>query len=361
MSDITPCHSRSTYVGLVVAFIIGFAVRHALDVAESSSASRLTEVAERVTHADRNTIDSKAKLSPRKSPLGRSAAIEHATEPYQSERELSQVGEYPASMDERIEHIKHLIADQSARGQRQMSKAVQDLMNSVRREPDSHQVLLTHLAEEQSDLKDLLLSVLVANESPEASSQALLLAQQGQTLQERLLGLELLSHARNQDKETRAALVDILQANTYADEDTAVATLSALGRRGLVVRDDQERIIAAVKPYIQSTAPKVREQGIRLLGEWGPGDAAVTELIVSATQDSNPQVRLGALETLGQGGFRFNEVGEAIVARLQDAGEDQEVRMAAARALEQFPMDRHTYAVYEAFTSSLQSAKPDPS
>lgn len=258
---------------------------------------------------------------------------------------------------ERLADLEALLADPNAHSEAELSREAEKLATAINADKGERSLVVERFLQTLgTEEGSVLAAALGGVDDPEVESAVVRLAEGTGTPTQRIAALELLSQAGNQSPTTRTALLGILDSNIQGDEQVTVATLSALGRRGATSISEQERVIGTTEPLVQSRNARIREQSLRILAEWAPHDEFLLRTLTTATQDPDAAVRSSALRLLADNGFRFDDVRDAITMRLQDPQEEPQVRLTAWQALETFPLDDQTYALYGEFKNAYSSA-----
>jgi hypothetical protein len=265
------------------------------------------------------------------------------------------------SVSNQLATIEAMLMNHNAGDEKKLNREFQKLITSVGIDPGVRKIVLERFLDAAgTEMGVMLGSVLSSTKDTEVESAVLHLAQDGSSPEQRLAALEFLNQSQTQQQSTRSALLDVLKNQSEVDNRAVSATMSALTNRRPVSLSEQDGVINAIKPYIESASPSLRKSGINSLAEWAPQDHVVLQTVTAGTQDPDLSVRISAVQSLGQNGFRFEDVRDTIITKLQDQQENFQVRVAAWRALDNYPLDDQTYSTYAEFKRNYPSQTIDP-
>jgi HEAT repeats len=254
------------------------------------------------------------------------------------------------SASELLTTLESLSAQKKTVDDLQASTEFQQLMALIQADPSATKLVMERFLEVAgTPLGDLLSSALLASGgSFDAQAVAVQLLRDG-TPQQRVGALSMLGQVGGtHDAHTRAMVLDILQNDSGANTELAVAALSTLNRVGDVISlTEQQDVVETITPLLHAQDPQLRETSLLMLSQWAGHDEAALQTFTEAANDTNQAVKVAAISALG--GFSFEDVRDTLLSKIQNPNEDFDVKNAAQAVLGTFPLDDQALKVYKEF------------
>ena len=209
----------------------------------------------------------------------------------------------------------------------------------------TRQVLDAFIRSPDSEMGQMLSSVLGLFKDAEIESAAMQLAGSGINADQRIAGLSLLRRLDIDNQASRQVVVKIIDTET--DPEVVNAALYAL-KPTVASKQEAQKVLHALQRHLSSDDPETRRRSVIAYADWATG-ASNTQAIVNALYDDSVDVRAGAAFALSRSKHRSESIRDALIAKISDGNEDWTVRDQAWQAVQSFELDDESRRVFLEF------------
>ena len=229
----------------------------------------------------------------------------------------------------------------------------QQLYNKLDTDPmATRQVLDVFMSAPNSEMGQMLSSVLGLFKDAEIEDVAMQLASNGLNADQRIAGLSLLQRLDIENQASRQVVLNIIESETNSEVlNAALYTL----KPSVVSAQESQTILNTLQRHLSSNNSETRRRSVIAYANWAT-NAAATQPIVNALFDDSVDVRAGAAFALGRSKHRSATIRDALIGKISDASEDWSVRDQAWQAVQEFEMDDHSHRVFIEFKQKRELA-----